>query len=69
MTKDIKTNFMHRIGPVVISTGIGDTMYGAYAVKPNGSLKRLTFIEQSVIAREVGLFLLAYKGKAIWRKP
>jgi hypothetical protein len=43
----ITTDFRHRLGPVVISTGIGKTLYGAYAVKPNGSLKRLTGFRES----------------------
>ncbi|MCE5184548.1 MAG: hypothetical protein LLF76_00285 [Planctomycetaceae bacterium] len=69
MSKAIETNFLHRIGPVVICTGIGDTMYGAYAVKPNGSLKRLQQIEQDKNWTMVSARLDMYKGKTIWRKP
>lgn len=68
MSKIIETNYMHRIGRVVICTGICETLYGAYAVKPNGSLKRLVQIKQNQDWTMVSARLDMYKGKTIWRK-
>lgn len=64
----IQTNYLHACGPVVICTGIG-TLYGAYARKPNGSLKRIVPIRQYHDPADVERELQSYKGSAIWTSP
>ncbi|RKY08520.1 MAG: hypothetical protein DRP56_03965 [Planctomycetota bacterium] len=61
------TEFMHELGPVVISQGIGRKNWGAYVVKPNGSLRRLKSIPNQPTPEGVQAFLDDYKGKTIWR--
>jgi len=64
----IMTAFRHRLGPVVISTGIGDSVYGAYAVKHNGSLKRLVAFRQSRSPEVVLKSLEETRSKTVWRE-
>lgn len=63
--ENIKTTFRHKLGPVVISQGIGDNLWGAYIVKVNGSLKRFKPIELCKRAYEVRQLLCDYQGKAL----
>lgn len=69
MAKSIKieTGYMHALGPVVICTGIGGPLYGAYARKPNGSLKRIIPIRQYHDPADVLAELDAYQGTAVWK--
>jgi len=66
--KYIETEYEYRLGPVVISQGIGDKLYGAFIVKPNGSLRRFVPIEMHPRADVVKFFLKNYRGRSIWKK-
>jgi glucose dehydrogenase len=68
MSQNIQTPYRHRLGPVVISQGIGDTLWGAYIVKPNGSLKRCTQIPTQPTPEGVRLSLDMYTGKVLWKE-
>lgn len=65
--ENIKTTFRHKLGPVVISQGIGGGLWGAYIVKPNGSLKRFKPIELCELVCDVKNLLDDYRGTAIRR--
>jgi hypothetical protein len=65
MSERIKTNFVHKLGTIVICTGIGDKYFGAYIEKKNGSLKRFCPIEESEYPGVIERRLHEYKGKAL----
>ncbi|HIJ67724.1 MAG TPA: hypothetical protein HPP51_05510 [Planctomycetes bacterium] len=65
MKKIYETLYHHKLGPVVICTGISDNTWDAYIKKANGSLKRFTPIKPSYDFRNIVVQLLDYKGKAL----
>jgi hypothetical protein len=68
MNSRIETGYMHKLGPVVISTGIGEHVFYPFAVKKTGSLKRiLPAIKGSYNPGEILGELHIYVGNA--RKP
>lgn len=61
----VKTSYVHKDGPIVISQGIGDKLWGVFVEKPNGSLKRFCWIEMQGSPLMALRALQTYKGKAI----
>ena len=64
----IPTEYRHANGPVVICRGIGDSLYGAFIQKLNGSLKRFVIIPMAEEAADVMKSLDNYRGSAIMKK-
>lgn len=60
---NITTEYTHRNGRIVISTGIGDGLYGAYIRKDNGSLKRFIPILPNKNSEVICLQLERYAAK------
>ena len=67
MQNELKTPYRHKLGPVVVSQGIGGSRgpWGAYIRKASGSLKRFKPIGLQATPLQVLKKLEEYQGTAL----